>query len=330
MNIANGSAKVEKPSPHVSIFNFHYATPPDAVAANAHLRGVIGENETGFRGRDDVLYRTEGWAFVLAGGGLYNNLDYSFTAAHPDGTFLEYTSPGGGSPALRRQLGLLKDFIDSFDFVRMRPRPLGRQRAGGARGAGARRAGPTVRRLPARTAGGGGFSVRWTGRLTAPASGRYRLTTVSDDGIRVSVGGQRLIENWTDHGPAEDSGDLELTAGQAVELRVEFYQAAGAAVARLKWTRPDGTSEVVPASAFSLPDGSGAGLAAEYFDGRGFDGSPGLVRTDPALDFEWEAMARPVPRRTIATGPSSWRSSCRRAATARSGSIRGRASAPNR
>ena len=121
MNIANGSAKVEKPSSHVSIFNFHYATPPDAVTANAHLRGVIGENETGFRGKDDVLYRTEGWAFVLAGGGLYNNLDYSFTAAQPDGTFLDYTSPGGGSPALRRQLGLLKRFVGSFDFVRMRP-----------------------------------------------------------------------------------------------------------------------------------------------------------------------------------------------------------------
>ena len=69
MNIANGTAKVENPSPHVSIFNFHYATPPDAVAANAHLRGVIGDNETGFRGKDDVLYRTEGWDFLLAGGG---------------------------------------------------------------------------------------------------------------------------------------------------------------------------------------------------------------------------------------------------------------------
>ena len=121
MNIANGTAKVESPSPHVSIFNFHYATPPDAVAANAHLRGVIGENETGFRGKDDVLYRTEGWAFLLAGGGIYNNLDYSFTPAHPDGTFLDYSSPGGGNPTFRRQMRILKDFVHSFDFLRMKP-----------------------------------------------------------------------------------------------------------------------------------------------------------------------------------------------------------------
>jgi len=122
-NVANGSERVEEPDPLVSILNFHYATPPDAVAMNAHLHRAIGENETGFRGHDDVTYRTEGWAFVLAGGGLYNNLDYSFTPAHPDGTFLGYESPGGGSPALRRQLGRLLRFVESFDFVRMAPDP---------------------------------------------------------------------------------------------------------------------------------------------------------------------------------------------------------------
>jgi len=121
LNIANGRAKVEKPHPGVSIFNFHYCTPPDTVDLNYGLNKVIGENETGFRGREDVLYRTEGWMFLLAGGALYNNLDYSFTPSHPAGTLLEYTSPGGGSPALRSQLKILKDFVESFDFLRMRP-----------------------------------------------------------------------------------------------------------------------------------------------------------------------------------------------------------------
>jgi hypothetical protein len=122
LNVANGRATVESLSPHVSIYNFHYAHPPDVVEMNAHVRGVIGENETGFRGRDDVVYRTEGWAFLLAGGGLYNNLDYSFTPKHPDGTFLGYASPGGGSPAFRKQVKVLKDFLHSFEFVRMQPR----------------------------------------------------------------------------------------------------------------------------------------------------------------------------------------------------------------
>ena len=59
-NIANGSAKIEDPHPAVSIFNFHYATPPDAVAMNYALGKVIGDDETGFRGTADAAYRTEG------------------------------------------------------------------------------------------------------------------------------------------------------------------------------------------------------------------------------------------------------------------------------
>jgi hypothetical protein len=121
-NVANGAAKVEKPHPAVSIFNFHYAAPPDAVGLNYALKKVIGDNETGFRGTQDAAYRMEGWDFLLAGGGLYNNLDYSFTAGREGGTFaLPPTQPGGGGLALRRQLRVLKEFLTGFDFVKMKP-----------------------------------------------------------------------------------------------------------------------------------------------------------------------------------------------------------------
>ncbi len=121
-NIANGRAKVDKPHPAVSILNFHYAWPPDTVAMNYSLDRVIGDNETGFKGTADAHYRMEGWAFILAGGALYNNLDYSFTVGHEDGSF-EYpsTQPGGGGTTLRGQLRILRDFITSFDFIRMHP-----------------------------------------------------------------------------------------------------------------------------------------------------------------------------------------------------------------
>jgi hypothetical protein len=121
-NIANQSARIEKPLANVSIFNFHYATPPDAVGLNYHLNRVMGDNETGFRGTNNAAYRTEGWEFVLAGGGLYNNLDYSFTVGHEDGTFVYPASqPGGGNAVLRKQLRILRDFINGFDFVHMEP-----------------------------------------------------------------------------------------------------------------------------------------------------------------------------------------------------------------
>ena len=121
-NIANKKALVERPHPQISIFNFHYASPPETVGMNYHLKKVIGDNETGFVGTNNFPYRREGWEFILAGGGLYNNLDYSFTVGHEDGTFAyPEKQPGGGNPGFRREMRVLKDFIHGFEFVRMRP-----------------------------------------------------------------------------------------------------------------------------------------------------------------------------------------------------------------
>ena len=122
MNIANGSQKIEHPHPAVSIFNFHYSYPPTAVSENYGLNKVIGENETGFKGTADAYYRHEAWEFLLAGGGLFNNLDYSFTVGHEDGTFAYPASqPGGGNRIYRQQLKVLKDFLYGFDFPRLKP-----------------------------------------------------------------------------------------------------------------------------------------------------------------------------------------------------------------
>jgi hypothetical protein len=119
-NISNRSKKIEDRDPNVSIFNFHYARPPLAVQQNYALNAAIGENETGFDGCEDAVYRVEGWEFLVAGGSLYNNLDYSFTVGHEDGDSLpQPPTPGGGSPALRHQLGILMRFFNSINFASM-------------------------------------------------------------------------------------------------------------------------------------------------------------------------------------------------------------------
>jgi hypothetical protein len=113
---------VRNPNPAVSIHNFH-AAKPELVTTNYHLNKVIGDNETGGIARDDATYRKEGWQFILAGGAIFSHLDFSFATTHPRGTFLDHKAPGGGSPTLRKQLGVLKRFIEGFHFVRMRPDP---------------------------------------------------------------------------------------------------------------------------------------------------------------------------------------------------------------
>jgi hypothetical protein len=89
---------------------------------NYGLNKAIGDNETGFKGTNDAHYRMEGWEFMLAGGGLYNNLDYSFVVGHEKGDFsYPKNQPGGGSPAFRHQMFLLQDFLNSFQFIKMKP-----------------------------------------------------------------------------------------------------------------------------------------------------------------------------------------------------------------
>lgn len=121
-NIANGSMRIVNPDPNISVFNFHYSRPPESVGLNYELDRVIGNNETGFDGQADATYRVQGWAFLAAGGALYNNLDYSFAVGHEAGDY-QYgpKTPGGGSAALRRQLGVLARSFEELDLERLHP-----------------------------------------------------------------------------------------------------------------------------------------------------------------------------------------------------------------
>jgi len=87
------------------------------------------------------------------------------------------------------------------------------------------------------------FSVRWTGKVQAPATGSYRFRTVSNDGVRLWVNGTQVINSWVDRSTTatKTSAAISLTAGQQYSITMEFYDATGAAVARLKWLKP-GTS----------------------------------------------------------------------------------------
>ncbi len=120
-NVANGDALITNPHPAISIFNFHYAE-ANAAWQNQHLNKVIGDDETGFAGNVDLPYRTEAWTFMLAGGGLVNHLDFHFTAGREDG-IASPASPGGGGPSIRRQLGLLRWFLNELPLADCTPDP---------------------------------------------------------------------------------------------------------------------------------------------------------------------------------------------------------------
>ncbi|MFT3664257.1 PA14 domain-containing protein [Piscinibacter sp.] len=142
---------------------------------------------------------------------------------------------------------------------------------------------------PGTGVGADNFSVRWSGKLIVPANGTYRFQTESDDGVRVTVNGVRLVDNWTDHSPTVNtSAGINLTAGTQVDIVAEYYERGGGAVMRLRWLTPGDTAFVaVPAKQLLAPAVvTGSGLAGSYFNNITLSGSPVLSRVQ-AVDFDW-------------------------------------------
>lgn len=108
---------------------------------------------------------------------------------------------------------------------------------------------------PSPTINGENFSVRWTGQLTPPTSGNYVLVTQSDDGVRLWLGNQLVIDNFTPHALTEDrSTVIALTGGQSYNLRLEYFELTANAVIRLMWVRPGQTApEVIPSANLATP-----------------------------------------------------------------------------
>jgi hypothetical protein len=112
---------------------------------------------------------------------------------------------------------------------------------------------------PASGVGADTFSVRWTGQVEAPATGTYTFITNSDDGVRLWVNGTQLVNNWTNHGPTENSGNINLTAGQKYSIKLEYYENTAGAVIQLFWIYPGQTKQIVPQS--RLYEASSTGIS---------------------------------------------------------------------
>lgn len=268
-NIANGSEKIETLNHGVSIINFHYAKPPTAVELNYSLNLPVGDNETGFNGIEDVNYRTEAWDFMVAGGALFNNLDYSFATGYEDGSFIVAPGqPGGGGQALRSQLQVLKNVMDSLDFIQMKPsNELIKNKLSGLTTARvlANEGNQYLMYLNNAIKENTNYSLRYSGFISSPVRGKIWLYTVSDDGVRLYLNNELLINNWTNHGTTTDSVLVNLKAGEKVPLKLEFFQAGGGAELQLKWKVSGKNMESIPISTFKARNGKTPGLNVARF-----------------------------------------------------------------
>ncbi|MBK7864054.1 MAG: hypothetical protein IPJ65_36705 [Archangiaceae bacterium] len=131
-----------------------------------------------------------------------------------------------------------------------------------------------------------GFSVRWTGRLVAPVTGTYTFYVKGDDGYRLWVHGNVIVDNWGGSGLTELSGTMDLTAGSNYDFRVEYQENTQNASVQLSWSAPGLPKQVMPSSAFMVSGLVTGILWGDYFTRDDLTGLR-AVRGDAPIDYIW-------------------------------------------
>ncbi|MGH7598587.1 MAG: glycoside hydrolase family 3 C-terminal domain-containing protein [bacterium] len=125
---------------------------------------------------------------------------------------------------------------------------------------------------PAQELKSDGFSVRWTGKLAPKTSGAYRLSVMSDDGVRLYFNNTLVIDDWRDHAAETRSAKVDLQAGASNDLRLEYYESGGDALVKLGWSKlgNDLITEAAAAARNAEVALVFAGLS-KHFESEGFD-----------------------------------------------------------
>ena len=128
------------------------------------------------------------------------------------------------------------------------------------------------------------FSARWT-RYVDVSPGAYRFTVTSDDGIRVWVDSDLIIDQWHDHPPTTYTAQTYLGDGHHL-VKVEHYERSGGAVAKVSWEPVSLTTGSWRAEYYANPS-LGAGCMPPWAS----TDCRVVVREDPEIDFDWGSGA---------------------------------------
>ena len=119
------------------------------------------------------------------------------------------------------------------------------------------------------------FSARWSG-ATSFDQGVYRFSITVDDGVRLWVDDNLIIDSWKSESKRDLTTDLGLARGEH-KLRLEYFENRGTATIRLSWEK--------------LRNPTYPEWKAEFWPNKDFSGSPVLVRNDKKVDFDWDTKA---------------------------------------
>ncbi|HEV2693080.1 MAG TPA: DUF1800 family protein, partial [Verrucomicrobiae bacterium] len=144
----------------------------------------------------------------------------------------------------------------------------------------------------------GAYSVRWTGQVMPQYSETYFFVVNSDDGCKLWVNDQLIIDNWASKSASDLTGTITLQAGARYDLKLEYLQVSSAAQAHLSWYSADQSKQVIPSSRLYATNSTSGGMNSNglptitsALSAVGFAGQP----------FSFTVTAANTPQRFTAT-----------------------------
>jgi beta-glucosidase len=113
------------------------------------------------------------------------------------------------------------------------------------------------------------WSAKWTGNVNPPATGSYTFSLTSDDGSRLFINGQQVIDNWRDQAAHTETATVNLTAGQPASIEVDYYQDGGGSSLSLGWEPPG--QDPIAQAASTARSSDVAVVFASNFESEGSD-----------------------------------------------------------
>lgn len=114
------------------------------------------------------------------------------------------------------------------------------------------------------------WSARWT-TIQFLNAGTYRFTVTSDDGVRVYINGQIILDQWKDQAPTTYNVNVQVSTGNYA-IQVDYYQGVGDASIAVSW---------------QFVQTQSTAWTAQYFNNPNLQGPPVMTRLEPQINWWW-------------------------------------------
>ncbi len=121
------------------------------------------------------------------------------------------------------------------------------------------------------------FTVRWLGQVQPQYTETYYFDTRTDDGVKLWINGQLIIDKWINQGATDWVGAIDLRAGVAYDIKMEYYQSTGSREAHLYWYSENQVRQIIPTARLypdtttAAPPSITSALSAVGFLGQPFN-----------------------------------------------------------